>query len=525
MSSLFFGQTVKIPKHLGFDFLFRIGGAFDWLRASSAAQDAFEEAERFFLDHLSKDECKRVWLQDKTSIEDIESLVRSAQLRYQQNTGKWTIQKWLAKLSRRIMYYGAVFDTLAQHHPEYVSLAWGTFKLIFVGVLNYEELIERFAESLSHIADVVPWTELSLKLYPTIRMKQIASQLYAYIIKFFQQAVVWYKKRTISKVLSSLSRPYELYYQETVAKIEYYAKAVDNMSNSASRAELRDMHLKINDLTRKFNEMLQVTLSTQSLNQKIHHDLGEQKRMIYDLQLSRIASMIVVKFQPEQVLQMCQSVLDRRRRTRPDLSSSMLLIYPGPRAKSKVQCLATIIIENLRRNNKSVIWSLSNGDTAGEPRTGVSFLKDLVYQALQLAISGPYGAPPSLSTVSFQVAHTQKEWLSLLSLMLSCNKETFIVIEIENSLQFLRKNHEATEEFLEAFRDMVDTSNASSGVKALVISYNTVVSSFAMQHSGLNTMLVESSMQNRRQPVVRCLGKGRGKGRGRGRGFVRDILP
>lgn len=30
------------------------------------------------------------------------------------------------------MYYGRVFDTLAQHHPEYVALAWGTIKLVFV---------------------------------------------------------------------------------------------------------------------------------------------------------------------------------------------------------------------------------------------------------------------------------------------------------------------------------------------------------------------------------------------------------
>jgi len=28
------------------------------------------------------------------------------------------------------MYYGKVLDMLAQHHPEYVALAWGTVKLV-----------------------------------------------------------------------------------------------------------------------------------------------------------------------------------------------------------------------------------------------------------------------------------------------------------------------------------------------------------------------------------------------------------
>lgn len=39
---------------------------------------------------------------------------------------------WLTRLSEKLVYYGNIFDVMAQHHPEYVSLAWGTFKLLFV---------------------------------------------------------------------------------------------------------------------------------------------------------------------------------------------------------------------------------------------------------------------------------------------------------------------------------------------------------------------------------------------------------
>lgn len=39
---------------------------------------------------------------------------------------------WLIGLSETLVHYGNIFDVMVQHHPEYVSLAWGTFKLLFV---------------------------------------------------------------------------------------------------------------------------------------------------------------------------------------------------------------------------------------------------------------------------------------------------------------------------------------------------------------------------------------------------------
>ena len=42
----------------------------------------------------------------------------------------------------RVQYYGNVMDVLVQHHPEYVSLAWGTMKFFFVvGFATYNTII------------------------------------------------------------------------------------------------------------------------------------------------------------------------------------------------------------------------------------------------------------------------------------------------------------------------------------------------------------------------------------------------
>lgn len=39
---------------------------------------------------------------------------------------------WLTGLSEKLVHYGNIFDVMVQHHPEYVSLAWGTFKFLFI---------------------------------------------------------------------------------------------------------------------------------------------------------------------------------------------------------------------------------------------------------------------------------------------------------------------------------------------------------------------------------------------------------
>ena len=68
-----------------------------------------------------------------TSMLDVQQdLLRAAQDTYHGSSAQqWKARRWLVALSERVTYYGQVFDVLVQHHPEYVSLAWGTFKFVF----------------------------------------------------------------------------------------------------------------------------------------------------------------------------------------------------------------------------------------------------------------------------------------------------------------------------------------------------------------------------------------------------------
>ena len=72
------------------------------------------------------------WLKSKHAIADVQEEVTKAQKRYSLRSKDSKVRKWLSRFSAGVLYYGRILDVLVQHHPEYVSLAWGTTKLLFV---------------------------------------------------------------------------------------------------------------------------------------------------------------------------------------------------------------------------------------------------------------------------------------------------------------------------------------------------------------------------------------------------------
>ena len=59
-------------------------------------------------------------------------MVLEAKSHYNITRHNKSLSKWLSKLSSRVQFYGNIMDVLVQHHPEYVALAWGAMKFLFV---------------------------------------------------------------------------------------------------------------------------------------------------------------------------------------------------------------------------------------------------------------------------------------------------------------------------------------------------------------------------------------------------------
>lgn len=98
---------------------------------AAASQTAFEKATQLLRSHPAAKDKLSDWLSDKYTIEHVRDAVATAKEHYECQP-KSRARKYLAKFSATLTYYGTVLDVLVQHHPEYVSLAWGTTKFLFV---------------------------------------------------------------------------------------------------------------------------------------------------------------------------------------------------------------------------------------------------------------------------------------------------------------------------------------------------------------------------------------------------------
>lgn len=84
-----------------------------------------------FCREVTQDNRKVALVARTAHMEEIETIVIKAQRNFEQSRNQ-KLRKWLDRVTRSIMYYGNIFNVLAQHHPEYVALAWGAMKFLFV---------------------------------------------------------------------------------------------------------------------------------------------------------------------------------------------------------------------------------------------------------------------------------------------------------------------------------------------------------------------------------------------------------
>lgn len=71
---------------------------------------------------------------------DVTKALNLSKLKYE-NKPTSKARKWLAIFSEKVTYYNTVLDVLVQQYPEYVSLAWGAMKFLFIVSLGFVYLL------------------------------------------------------------------------------------------------------------------------------------------------------------------------------------------------------------------------------------------------------------------------------------------------------------------------------------------------------------------------------------------------
>jgi type IV secretory pathway VirD2 relaxase len=86
-------------------------------------------------------------------------------------------------------------------------------------------------------------------------MKGAVVQLYVHIINFLLRAKSWYEENRFRRIVNAIARPTELRYDDIVQDIENCTMEIDHLSTAGARAEQRDMHLKLQELSQNQQKM------------------------------------------------------------------------------------------------------------------------------------------------------------------------------------------------------------------------------------------------------------------------------
>ncbi|CAN9304554.1 unnamed protein product [Alternaria sp. RS040] len=447
------------------------------------------------------------------SVKDVFTVVETAKKEYEDRSGEHKhtgMRQSLERLSSRIMYYGKVMDTLAQHHPEYVALAWGAMKLVLTGVINRATLFERLSQALIDIANVLPRMHLSAELYPTKNMEAALSRLFKYIILFLRLCVRWYKKSSLGRVCSAIKTPFELDYQDSMEHIQECSKAVDDLANAGARVEVRDVHIltelqhaqvreldskllkvleKQENFDAKMVQLLQVATSHKSVTERIGVDVCSISRTVYRIEFNGVMQFFEPKVLPETALLKVQSFM--RRDLTPSLpspneqtvrkeilgwalgrGSSLLVVQVGLRAQKQAKELATNVIKNLKLSSQCVFWNISLTSDSSDSDTMAEVFRGIIFQALQQSDDLFSSFAEQLNLLKINAAHTEREWVDLICLLFSKIPKAFIVIETEALQKAYQQDSSWTERLSGYLQRIVEqTSVARCELKLLVIVY------------------------------------------------------
>ncbi|KAI0449573.1 hypothetical protein F5B21DRAFT_493956 [Xylaria acuta] len=396
------------------------------------------------------------------SIEDVVCQIRMAEAKYSSrpNRKAW---KWVTRLSSKIMFYSQVLDVLAQHHPEYVSLAWAAFKFVFIGVINHEVLIKELSKAMTRIADVIKHVQVQCLLYPTDEMVEYTGELYSHIISFAIRAVKWYQKGKIAHTLAAFANPFQLKFRDIADDIYETSRKIDRWTASMNHVEIRQMHqqlvetgkaLELAQLERR--EMYQLVAELKGAISKYSqlHCTGmlNTNQRLSEIQFSQILSFISASPipRPDIVRQSYNTRRNRRKQAgsgameaHPWISdiqewgekrtSTQIFVQGSFKTRHTIRDFAANTIDLIKEASIPVVWALDpRVELPAENRFNTTdVLKYLACQVLQSNHSMLTERQASLNAARFQSAATESEWLELLTSVLQGMSQIYILVDMD----------------------------------------------------------------------------------------------
>ncbi|KAK8022650.1 hypothetical protein PG993_013417 [Apiospora rasikravindrae] len=431
-----------------------------------SVHEAYKEAFDAFSAELSKDKAKSEWISNTRhgNLEAVLASVADAKSQYESRKGDSKVLSLLVSVSEKIHHYSGIVDVFVSHHPEFTALAWGALKVLFVGVVNHQKVMHRLSEGLIQIADLLPRTELTLRLHPLPPLRQITTKIYGHVLRFLVRALGWYQESRFMHVVHSVTRPTELRYDDILASISSLSRDMSDMAIVSSHLEQRDMHIGIkNQIMGQENihisleRLTEIVLEIQA-SMAAERILQEGARIEFRQQLSEVQLVqfldhVKVAQMPEPINTFQASLfLSRKRCTRPSArgpafwledkvqrwnqsnTSSLVAVHGTRKMKFHLQGFCVESIAMLRDKKTPVLWALKTIAPEGETTelvSSIDLIKYLISQAIAInkRIHTDAALAPSLK--SYIGAKTEDDWLNILASVLHGIPYLYIILDVE----------------------------------------------------------------------------------------------
>ncbi|KAK4951235.1 hypothetical protein LTR10_010208 [Elasticomyces elasticus] len=432
------------------------------LPTAAPARAVFEQAVQLVKAQQPDNPTIDTWLQNKFTIEDIYSIVAEVERKYS-NRPKSRARKWLTKFAAGVSYYGKVMDMLVQHHPEYVSLIWGTTKLMFVLVQNHEEILTELAKSMARMGAALPRVTIHLDLFPVPAMRKAVHDIYEAIITHLQDTLEFYQHGRLKKAWKAFIQPYSLRFQDHVVRIEACSREIESLAIALGHQGIREMYgamlklqARVHSLESGISSNHQSTYDLlQKMNQEFsaHHALSSTHYLI--TKDMRTAQMIEAAKgdtfgEPMETMSFRLAFGKRHIRNRPvDLgyvwnmpalnrwssqpSSAVLIIRGSMSARPESIIVGTTLANHVRNAGVFVLWAFQSTPARQAVRTsGITLLKYLAMQTLKLnADAFANTASPAFNHTRIAAASTEEHWIHILASALVGVRDVYIVVDLD----------------------------------------------------------------------------------------------
>ena len=150
-------------------------------------------------------------------------------------------------------------------------------------MVSHAGLAKNLAKACSCIVEALPRANLGLILYPTPAIREAVARLYAAIVKFALRALRWYQQGRLMHIASTIASPWALGFEEEFAEIERNSNSVEELAQSAARAELRELRFQVHqsrsDQQQARTELLQLKNTVEDGFRNVtEHFLGRSLR-------------------------------------------------------------------------------------------------------------------------------------------------------------------------------------------------------------------------------------------------------